>query len=986
VLVASSTADHVVSRTLADEVKHKIREQGLVLWLDAEGQYTDVVDALAQGAHDFEYPVVAFRGSFLEVMLGLEGYGNDLQPEHVLVHLPGMNEETVQETPLFEFLRAGTPFDKKLNTLIKEAARGLARPEEVEELLREPGLSVAKADLWLEQLREQPRDGLGVLLDTLGLDDVVMGVIVDDARFHKYLPESGEPILAFLSKGLGLSTAWREFRIGSGLLNRANLASLVAGWLMAVEFVQDLKEAPATKELQALTSLDPYATECRRLAVRLREQRPDVYRELANELQEYLAQERTSHHARALGSIDTFRFEEAATRAAALSALIEGKWEHANDFASARTTEGCFWVKDSVSLQRSWEIIRLAATTGRKLDETEKALEHCGSLEEAVERYASKLAPVDRQHRLFEQRTHALLASDLEDYDRLLQVRVSVRRAYRVWADAINRRFHELCVRCGVLPEPDLRQRTVYERVVHPLLEQGRRVAFVLVDALRFEMAQGFAAELKNEKFNVSLSPRFAELPTDTKIGMNALAPVERNGRLRLVVKKDGIEGFAAGEYTVSDPASRVRAMSQRSVSGIAEDIVLEEFQDLSLTQLKRRLSGKPALVVVHSRELDTAGEHGLHLGTFDQTLALLKSAISLLSQAGIERIVVASDHGFLLQDATAENVPFGDDKRMPQRRHALLPQPSGMPDVLELRLSALEYDLDTDQYLVLRPDTALWRTKDKIAPFVHGGNSLQERVIPVLIIERPGSRGKTLTKYEVVAQAEPAQLGRQRLRLAVRLQERQTGALGFIAPKSISLSLRVPGRSELTVSLLDAGPPAELSDGRILLPPNRGEAVVEFELEGEINEKVRVEVFHPDAQEDVTSKIVEGFFDVARNRRLGKVTLSPPGEPTSGEPASGEPAAVTASAVTTSITKPVSLKPPPEQGWADSIENADHLRVFEIIETQRSINEAELASVLGSPRHVRAFSRQYEALVSRLPFGIEVCTVNGLKTYVRKD
>lgn len=978
-LAQESPVNHVVSRTLADEVKRKVRESGLVVWLDAERQYVELADALAKGAHDFQYPMVALRGSYLEVMLALEAYGNDLQPEHVLLHLPGLNKETIKETPLFEFYKAGTMFEKSLVTLVKEAARGLAKPDEVEDVLREPGLSLGRADQWLETLRAKPRDGLSLLLDTLGLDDVVMGLIADDRRFHEHLPSGGAQILDFLEKGLGLNAAWREYRIQSGELNRANMGSLLAGWLMAVEFVHDLKEEPATPELKLLTTLGPYAKECRRLATRLREQSPEIYKELANELQDYLSQERTSHHAGALGSIDTFRFEEAATRFAALSALIRAEWDVAEAFANARTTEGCFWVKHSVALQRTWEIIRQAASTGRALVATQKTLERCGSLEEAVERYANKLAPIDRSHRVFEQRAHALVASDLEDYEALLEVRVSLRRAYRVWADAINRDFYQLCVSRGALPDSGLRQRTVYEQVVHPLLEQGRHVAFILVDALRFEMAQGFAQELKREKYNVSLNPRLAELPTDTVIGMNALAPVERNGRLRLVMKKGEFAGFATGEFTVNDATTRVRAMSQRSVTGIAEDIKLEEFQDLSLTQLKRRLSGKPALVVVRSRDLDTAGEHGFHLGTFEQTLAVLKSAISLLSQAGIERFVVASDHGFLLQDATAENVPFGASKGVPERRHALLAQPSGMADVLELRLSALEYDNETDQYLVFRPDTALWQTKEQIAPFVHGGNSLQERVIPVLTIERPGPRGKTLATYEVVAHAEPSHLGRQRLRLAVRLQDRQTGALGFLAPKQISLALRVPGRPELTISLLNAGPPAELVEGRIQLPPNRDEAVVEFELEGEFDEKVRVEVFHPDAAEEVTSKVVEGFFDVARNRRLGKLRI--------GESNKPPEVAETPPALEAGTAKPVTVKPvAAAQDWAASIEDEDYRRVLKIIEERRSINEEELGAILGSPRRVRFFSRQYEALVALIPFSVEVCTVSGMKTYVRKD
>ncbi len=963
----------VVSRSLADEVKRKVRERALVVWLDAESQYQGLVDDLAKGAHDFKYPVVAFRGSYLEAMLALEGYGNGLYPDHVLVHLPGLNKETVKETPLYELYKAGTLFEKGLGTVVKEAARGLAKPDELEGLLREPELTLQKADQWLEKLNSQPRDGLGLLLETLGLDDVVMGLIAGDRRFYEHLPDGGERILDFLEKGLGLNAAWRNYRIPSVALDRHNIATLVADWLMVVEFVHDLKEEPATPELRALTKLGPYAKECRRLVARLRDQLPDLYGELASELQESLSQERTSHHANALGSIDTFRFEEEATRFAALDALRNRKWEIADSYASARTTEACFWVRHSDSLQRTWDIIRQAASAGLAFQETQKALEHCGSLEEAVERYATKLAPVDRMHRLFEQRAHAVISSDLEDYEALLEVKASLRRAYRTWTDAVNRDFYRLCVSRGTLPEPGLRQRTVYEQVVHPLVQQGHRVAFVLVDALRFEMAQGLAQELKRDRYAVGLNARLAELPTDTVIGMNALAPVEHNGRLRLVMRDGNFAGFQTGEYAVTDASSRIRAMSQRSVSGIAEDIKLEELNDLSPIQLKRRLSGRPALVVVRSQELDTAGEHRFHLGTFERTLALLKSAISLLSQAGIDRFVVASDHGFLLQDPTTENLPFGDNKRLPRRRCALLPQPSGMADVLELRLSALEYDVETDGFLVFRPDTALWQTKEQIPPFVHGGNSLQERVIPVLTIEPPGPRGKNLAKYEVVAHAEPPRMGRQRLRLAVRLQGQQTGALGFLAPKQVSLALRVPGRSDITIHLLDAGPPGRLVDGQLLLPPNRGEAMVEFALEGQFDDKVPVEIFHPDATEEVTPKIVEGFFDVARDRRLGKAQRDA-GSTLEGTPTrpTERPATVTSAAAALD--------------WSDSIEDEGYRKVLKMIEERRSLNEEDLRTILGSPRRVRSFSRQYEGLLSKIPFGVEVRTVNALKTYVRKD
>ena len=465
----------------------------------------------------------------------------------------------------------------------------------------------------------------------------------------------------------------------------------------------------------------------------------------------------------------------------------------------------------------------------------------------------------------------------------------------------------------------------------------------------------------------MSLTPRLAELPTETKVGMNALAPVERNGRMRAVMKEGNLAGFKAGEVTVHDPPTRVRAMSDRSLRELAETFELEEFQELTVTKIKRRLSGKPGLVVVHSRELDTAGEHSLHLGTFEQSLTFLKSALSLLQQAGVERFVVSADHGFLLQDATVGNIPFGVSKRVPQRRHAILPQPSGMADVLELPLSALEYEVTEDPYLVFRPDTALWLTKEKVAPFVHGGNSLQERVVPVLVASRSAVRGKVISRYEVVAQAQAAHLGRQRLRLAVRLQANSSGSLGFHGPRQISLALRIPGRTDIALRVLDAGPPATLSGDRILVAPNKEEAVVEFELEGQIDEKVRVEVFHPDAVEEVTSKVVEGFFEVLRDRRLGKPRDAsgagdsvPPPKP-SAAPAQAAP------------------------GWAELVTDEAHRRALRIIEERNMINEAELVTVLGSPQRVRAFARQFDQLVRLLPFEIEVVTVQGMKAYVRK-
>jgi hypothetical protein len=113
--------------------------------------------------------------------------------------------------------------------------------------------------------------------------------------------------------------------VGNAPLRLETVTALLASWLMAVEFVHDLKEPPATPQLRPLLALGPFAKESRRLAVRFREQLPDAYEELANDLQGLLSEDRTGHHAAALGTIDTFRFEEATVRAAAIDALRGGE-------------------------------------------------------------------------------------------------------------------------------------------------------------------------------------------------------------------------------------------------------------------------------------------------------------------------------------------------------------------------------------------------------------------------------------------------------------------------------------------------------------------------------------------------------------------------------------------------------------------------------------------------------------------------------------
>ena len=78
------------SSILELELKQGIKKNGLVIWLDSDDKYSAFVDRLSQKAErgDFPFPVLRYDGSFLELMLALENYGNGLHPEKLLVHMP----------------------------------------------------------------------------------------------------------------------------------------------------------------------------------------------------------------------------------------------------------------------------------------------------------------------------------------------------------------------------------------------------------------------------------------------------------------------------------------------------------------------------------------------------------------------------------------------------------------------------------------------------------------------------------------------------------------------------------------------------------------------------------------------------------------------------------------------------------------------------------------------------------------------------------
>lgn len=954
-----------VSQALEADLRDAIRRHGVVLWLDPNGHYTGFVDRLIAGRAVglVPYAVFGYRGSWLELMLALEDQATGGEKVPLLVHLPGLNEEGVRNTPLLELYLAGTRYRKALETLIEEAAAGRVRSETIRSFLgsgRSGGsLTLSAADAWLgAQLSDSGSDPFEAL-KALGLAALVHELLTAPGVADRQEPE-WQALAERLAVASGMPATWLETfgrpSPGSGPVK--DLLLPVCAWALCVEYVHDLRRPLRDERLApALALPEAVVRACRELAEDLRGRHSEAYRRMAGETQAWLMDEEIRcAKPEDLGSTDTFVFEEDVILDGALNALGERRWAAAEAWAAARLDADAFWLRVEPARLPAWQLIQDAARLGLAIERAGPTLAADGDLSAAVARYRELGAAVDRTHRHLEQRRQAWLYPPLLRLETLRACLDLLRRLWRDWADAWARGFNALCCAQGFLPPCALQQRTLFDDEVLPLLgerpgEAGPTALF-LVDALRYEMAEELLGLIEGTRATtVRLTARLAELPTVTEVGMNLLAPVTANGRVRPVIQDGVIRGFGLGEFTVFDAKTRRRAIHDRVGGATCPWMSLEDLVSRDAASLRQSVA-RARLVVVHSLEIDTAGEKGLGLAVFEQSIRRLRAAWRLLRDAGVQRFVITADHGFLLVDPSA-GLPLRYGRPQDgERRHVLTPQAVDSPGTVRVALNALGYE-GAEAYLLFPETTAVFETPGPSARFVHGGNSLQERVIPVLTLVHRAPAGGTAQRYAVHARPLDGVDGMHRI--GVRVDPALQGALDFGGARDVELALRVPEAPEVQVELCQARGAVRQVGGSVFAAVGIDFEVF-FRLRGPLDRRVQIQVGHPSAELQVTACVLDRRFDVTP---LG---LKP------------------ARAQTDSAAAAADARP----GWLDGLADAGVRALFRHLGQHGTVTEDEAARMLGSPRAARRFARQWETLALQAPFRVRVESVGGVKRYVR--
>lgn len=304
------------------------------------------------------------------------------------------------------------------------------------------------------------------------------------------------------------------------------------------------------------------------------------------------------------------------------------------------------------------------------------------------------------------------------------------------------------------------RQQDFYARYVQPLVKKNTRAFVIISDALRYEVAAELAAQLSRTTHGaVNLESMQAMFPSITKFGMAALLP----GR-SIAMEADG-DVLRDGMTTRStvDREKVLRAANEKSVA-----VTYSELLAMKRAERHALASGKDVVYIYHNA-IDAMGDKP---ATEKKVCTACDDAMSEI--ANIMRIItsdmqgtaifITADHGFLYTySPLAESAKLGQDVITGRvieigRRYALTEPVAQVEYLLPVRVDAL-VDGEPVQGYTPRDATRI-KLSGGGANYVHGGASLQEMVVPVIVFRNMRASQKG---YVETTQAELALLSETR-------------------------------------------------------------------------------------------------------------------------------------------------------------------------------------------------------------------------------
>lgn len=350
--------------------------------------------------------------------------------------------------------------------------------------------------------------------------------------------------------------------------------------------------------------------------------------------------------------------------------------------------------------------------------------------DEYVMRYKSDYCFIDQYYRQANE-TYFGIDPTCELFDAVQKEKRCLDQNYSKLCNRINLEWTRCLKETGGMDEVHLlRQYNFYDEKIKSV---QKKVAVIVSDALRYEVAQELIGELAKSKHIASLKPAIAMLPSETKYCKPSLLP---HRELKLYGKGEE-QDMAVDDHILDTTQKR-----SEHLQVYRDGAVCVPFETVAeYNQEKNREIFKHPLVYIFHDVIDKTG----HDGNAKQIVNSCRDAITELKKMipkihasyNVTEVYITSDHGFLFNDimfADKDKHKIEEDCLERSTRYYLTKSKDEVSGVIKFPLSEVSGMVNVGDVMVAVPmGTNRFAAPSGGYMFTHGGAALQELIIPVI-------------------------------------------------------------------------------------------------------------------------------------------------------------------------------------------------------------------------------------------------------------
>lgn len=261
------------------------------------------------------------------------------------------------------------------------------------------------------------------------------------------------------------------------------------------------------------------------------------------------------------------------------------------------------------------------------------------------------------------------------------------------------------------------------------------KVAVIISDAMRYEVASELK-DLLNMTTNgtVEMKTMAGCLPSYTRLGMASLLPHKK-----MEYRKDHVIVDGTDSDGLKNREKILTAYEKESIA-----FSFRDFRNLKSDDAREQIKGKRVVYIYHNRIDETGDSKASEDEVFESAESAIRDIDEIVNRLGrslnVNNIIITADHGFIYKRDNLESADIvettGFDKEdilVTNKRFIITSQQTELPNTHRFMMT---YPSDSGEQLYIYTPFADLRFKlpGGGRNFVHGGLSLQEIVIPVIL------------------------------------------------------------------------------------------------------------------------------------------------------------------------------------------------------------------------------------------------------------